>query len=161
LHKVRWFLGPNTDPNITAPAATGGVGAQFMLYRQFLDASGNDLPGNPPAMKQVVAEYGIDLKFAIAVDNYGTQQFFDLDSDPGAGNINTWTQASSGTTVGGPGPQRVRSVRYRIAVRAPIADRATDFKPLPGTPYIVRYCMNPSDGCTKFARVRTMTSEVA
>jgi len=162
LHKVRWYLAQNSDPNIIAPPATGGPGAQFMLYRQFLDAFGAALPGTPPAMKQVVAEYGIDLKFGIAVDNYGAMQFFDMDVDTGGGPISTWTQPSGSTTVGGPGPQRVRSVRYRISVRAPIPDRSTNVTPLPGTPYIVRYCTNnPGAACTQYARVRTMTSEVA
>jgi len=47
-------------------------------------------------------------------------------------------------------------------VRAPIPDRSTNVTPLPGTPYIVRYCTNnPGAACTQYARVRTMTSEVA
>lgn len=170
LHRVRWFLAKNTDPLLDPPPAVGGADALFMLYRGFEDASGTLIP----ALTQIVAEYAIDLKFGIVVDDSSqvppaNVRVFDLDSDTqgegGGGPIDLWTNNASATTAGPgqPGPQRVRSVKFRVSTRSQLPDRTANLALLPGTPYITRYCLegaNPAS-CTKFARVRTIVSEVA
>lgn len=170
LHRVRWFLAKNTDPLLDPPPAIGDADSMFMLYRGFEDASGTLIP----QLTQVVAEYAIDLKFGIAVDDSSQVppaniRVFDLDSDTqgegGGGPIDLWTNNASATTAGPgqPGPQRIRSVKFRVSTRAPLADRTANLSLLPGTPYITRYCLEAAAPatCTKFARVRTIVSEVA
>jgi type II secretory pathway pseudopilin PulG len=169
-HRVRWSIAPNTVAAIE-PAAAVGAGPMFMLYRDMLDSSGAPVP----ALRQIVAEYAVDLKFGIAVDARETNaapnniSVFDLDSDTsgagGNGPINTWTQAASATTLTkpaqptSPGPQRVRSVKFRVSTRASLPDRTAGLSLVPSSPYIPRYCVD-MPACTKFARVRTIVSEV-
>lgn len=170
LHRVVWYIGPNTEPLLAPPPAIGGATEKFMLYRGFEDAAGNLLP----TLTQVVAEYAVDLKFGIVVDDSAQPapnnvRVFDMDTDTssegGGGNIDRWTQLASQTVAGPgqPGPQRVRSVRYRISTRAPLADRHDNLQVLPGTPYLTRYCLDNAApaSCKNFARVRTLVSEVA
>ena len=152
VHKVRWYIGPNTQAVLNPDPV--------------LDADGASLPA--PGAPEIVAEYAVDLKFGIVVENPllappNNIQVFDLDSDPGGGSIDLWTQPVSGTIVNGPGPQRVRSVRFRIATRAAIPDRTANLIVPPGAPYLSRYCLENSApaSCTRFARVRTIVSEVA
>lgn len=167
LHRVQWFVRKNEDP-VTGPVLAPEESVsppedQFMLYRQLQDAEGNAI--DPP---QIIAEYAIDLKFGIVVDNPALPapnnvQVFDLDSDNGSGDITQWTQRSSTTLPGQPGPQRVRSVKFRVSTRAAIPDRTANLSVLPGTPYITRYCLDDADlaSCKRFARVRTIVSEAA
>ena len=82
-----------------------------------------------------------------------------MDAAADIGNIIAFTQIASGTASGGPGPQRVRSVRYRLATRAALPDRTAPLPVPPGAPYIVRYCTDAA--CAHAARVRTIMSEVA
>jgi len=166
VHRVRWFIGPNVDPITAADPAIEPVTNKFNLYRELLDASA--VPTPVPGTRQVVAEYAIDLKFGITVDqavagNPPNQLVvFDMDSDPGGGtgNIDQWTQNASSTTSGNPGPQRVRTVRFRVATRASIPDRAANLIVPPGAPYLSRYCIDPP-ACKRYARVRSLVSEVA
>lgn len=166
VHKVRWYIGPNTQAVLNPDPNVDAIGNKFNLYRELLDASDAPLPA--PAGPEIVAEYAVDLKFGIVVENPllaapNNIQVFDLDSDPGGGNIDQWTQPVSGTIVNGPGPQRVRSVRFRLATRAAIPDRTANLIVPPGAPYLSRYCLENSApaSCTRFARVRTIVSEVA
>jgi hypothetical protein len=163
IQRVRWYIGPNVDAGLD-PAAGGEIAAnKHNIYRDFLDAA--DPPTPILEMRQIVAEFAADLKFGVTVaDAANVQQIFEMDTDPGggAGTIDTWTQAASGTAAGGPGPQRVRSVRFRIATRAAVPDRNTPILPS-GAPYLTRYCVDgqPVASCRNFARVRTVVSEVA
>lgn len=166
VHRVLWYVGPNTDAALAPDPGVEAATNKFNLYRQLLDAS------DPPALvqggREIVAEYAIDLKFGITVDDPGTPppnnfRVFDMDSDPGGGNIDTWARGASTTISGGPGPQRIRSVRYRVATRAALPDRTQNLVVPPGAPYLSRYCIDatPVNTCTRFARVRTIVSEVA
>jgi hypothetical protein len=177
LHRVNWRIAPasTVQPRILPLPGADLPAAHFVLVRELLDALGNALPG-PPAgpLPQIVAEYVVDLKFGVVVENYlpppNNISVFDVDSDPGGGPIATWTQPIFNTLYGQPGPQRVRSVRFRLAVRTPQPDRVA---PLPEpAPYILRYCVDPARGCPpvdfqdrnsrpNYARVRTIHSEVA
>jgi hypothetical protein len=60
------------------------------------------------------------------------------------------------------GPHRIRSIQYRVTGRAALPDRTADMpRDAPG--YIYRYCISggPLADCTRFARARTIVSEVA
>lgn len=163
VQRVRWYVGPNVDATLDPTPGVEAAGNKFNLYRDFLDAA------NPPApivpMRQIVAEFMADLKFGITVaDAANALQVFEMDTDPGggAGAIDTYTQTASTTVAGQPGPQRVRSVRFRVATRAAVPDRTAPILPS-GAPYLTRYCIEalPAATCTKFARVRTVVSEAA
>ena len=161
VNRVRWFVGPNTNPALDPAADVEAPGSKFNLYRDFLDAESPPAPVNE--LRQIVAEFAVDLKFGIAVaDSTNALQIFEMDTDPGGGPIATWTQDASLTSAGGPAPQRVRSVRFRIATRAAVADRRNNLVVGP-PPYLTRYCTEnaPLATCTKFSRVRTVVSEVA
>lgn len=166
FQRVRWRIAQNT-PGFAAlnpPAAIAPANSTFMLYREVLDAAGEVIP----TLTQIVAEYAVDLKFGIAVDARETAAppnnitVFDLDSPPA--NIDAWTKNASGTTLTtapptSPGPQRVRSVKFRVSTRAPLPDRNGPLAIIPSSPYITRYCIDMPT-CTKFSRVRTIVSEV-
>lgn len=176
LHRVRWYIGPNIHPRINPLAGVDPPAAQFALYREMLSGTGEPLPP-PPAgtLPQIVAEYAVDLKFGIVVEDYAPPpnniRVFEMDTDTGNGAIATWTQAANATNYGLPGPQRVRAVRFRISTRAAMPDRKSPLGN--GTsvtgPYLLRYCVDPNRGCPpgdpaappNYARVRTITSEVA
>ncbi len=165
VHRVRWELRPSPPGLDNAPPNHGN---KFDLTRAFLD-SANAVVGN----YEIVTEYAIDLKFGIvahnpqqAALNQPAETIFDLDSDQGGGEI---SKAINSTVDGGIGPQHIRSVRFRLATRTSIPDREADMQvsttPRSATnPYTVRYCMQDvlaGPGCTSWARVRTIVSEVA
>ncbi len=161
VHRVRWFVGPNTEAALEPAADVDSAGNKFNLYRDFLDAE--DPPAPVAELRQIVAEFTVDLKFGIAVaDATNALQVFEMDTDLGGGAIDTWTQNAHLTTAGGPAPQRVRSVRFRLATRTAIPDRRNNLVVGPA-PYLTRYCIEnaPLATCTKFTRVRTVVSEVA
>jgi prepilin-type N-terminal cleavage/methylation domain-containing protein len=164
--RVRWRVGKNKIAQIEPLASIAPANTTFVLYREMLDSSGTVID----TLTQTVAEFAVDLKFGIAVDARESSappnniSVFDLDSDTGTGNIYTWTNKASATTLTQgaqtqPGPQRVRSVKFRISTRAAMPDRTQPLTLIPNSPYISRYCVD-MPGCTKFARVRTVTSEV-
>jgi hypothetical protein len=168
--RVRWRVGQNTILPLDPPVALAPAGSTFMLFRETLDAAGAVVP----TLTQIVAEFAVDLKFGIAVDARETATapnnmlVFDLDSDTtgvgGGGPIDSWTRlaSTSALTVSNPtqpGPQRVRSVKFRVSTRASLPDRNRPLTLIPSSPYISRYCLDMPT-CTKFARVRTIVSEV-
>ncbi len=150
---------------------TGGVDPnKYDLIRSYIDIT----TGQPIAQTtELVAEYAVDLDFAFSVDNtlLGAAQpslvtfaFEDnADNDLWAQDVST--QAPPLTT----GPQRIRSVRARVATRSALGDRVrTVAVPNYGNEnYLYRYCINttPScdtvDGTLRWARVRTVTTEVS
>lgn len=173
FHRVRWRVAKNTNAQLEPNVNIAPVDTTLMLYRDFLNSEGNIVP----ELTQVVAEYAVDLKFGIAVDTRtpttnpndpNTVTVFDLDSDTtgvgGNGNIDSWTRPASASvpTLGNPvqpGPQRVRSVKFRVSTRASMPDRNRPLTLIPSSPYISRYCVD-MPACTKFARVRSIVSEV-
>jgi type II secretory pathway pseudopilin PulG len=171
FQRVRWRIATNTtNTALDPPAAIAPANTTFMLYREFLDATGTVVP----TLTQIIAEYAVDLKFGIAVDQRETTPapnnivVYDLDTDTtgvgGLGNIDSWTRRArdSVLTTGTPtqpGPQRVRSVKFRVSTRASMPDRNRPLTLLPNSPYISRYCVD-MPACTKFSRVRSIVSEV-
>ncbi|HSO38768.1 MAG TPA: prepilin-type N-terminal cleavage/methylation domain-containing protein [Labilithrix sp.] len=159
VQRVRWYIGPNVDATLDPASGVEVAGNKFNMYRDFIDAGA--VPTPIVQMRQVVAEYAADLKFGIGVaDATNTLQVFDMDDV--SGNITSYTQTASTTVAGQPGPQRVRSVRFRVATRAAVPDRTASLVVGP-PPYLTRYCVQnqPPATCKSFARVRTVVSEVA
>ncbi len=160
---VHWYIGPTSVALRPDPLVDDYLN-KFDLYREFRDANDAVIPS--PGGPQVVAEYAVDLKFGITVDDGDTtltppanRRIFDMDVATDVANITAWTKPSSLSTAAQPGPQRVRSVRYRLATRAPLADRDAPLPSAVGAPYLVRYCTEAT--CKHLARVRTIMSEVA
>ena len=158
---VHWYIAPSSIALQPDPLVDDVLN-KFDLYREIRTAA--DLPIPAPGGPQVVAEYAVDLKFGITVDDAtqvapANRKILDMDALADVGKIASFTQLASTTISGTDGPQRVRSVRYRIATRAALPDRTAPLPVPPGFPYIVRYCTNA--GCTHAARVRTIMSEVA
>ena len=179
---VRWEINTTTNELATTPQYAVALGqpglaygqglvdtAKYDLVRTFVDATGAVVPET----SEVVAEYAVDLKLAFSVDNstlgdaYPNIVTYAFD-DP-AGNV--WAQDVS--TVSPPlsnnGPQRIRSARVRVVTRTAQADRTVN---VPVTNYgaqtfLYRYCVNStpscatSDGTLRWARSRTVTTEVA
>ena len=164
VQTVRWYIGPNAAATLAPTSGTEVAGNKFNLYRDFVDATAaqNPILGT----QQIVAEFAVDLKFGIvALDNLNAMRIFEMDLENGGGSgpIEQYTQNAVGTASGGAGPQRVRSVRYRIATRTALADRDANL-PGPATGFITRYCVQNASAaggsCKSFARVRTLVSEV-
>jgi len=159
VSQVRWGITATADALKPDPAIEP-AGLKYDLTRQQLDWKGDNV-----GVAEVVAEYAVDLKFGITVDNPTTTPpaslaIHDLDSDNGSGDIDDITNKAT-TVAGQPGPQHVRSVRFRVATRTSLADRTKNL-PL-ATPYLARYCVGagPLASCAKWSRVRTIVSEVA
>ncbi len=163
VQKLHWYIGPSSVAMQPPPGADDPLN-KFDMYREIRDA--NDavipMPGGP----QVVAEFAVDLKFGITVDDAtqlppANKRVFDMDSATDVGNITAYTGLSSATASGGAGPQRIRSVRYRVSTRAAQPDRAAPLTvPIGGLPVVnVRYCVEST--CRHAARVRTIMSEVS
>lgn len=136
------------------------AGTKFDLMRQYLDATGTRV-GTP----ELVAEYIVDFEIGLVLQNPiagATPRMqvapFDATSNP------LVTQNSTPTLAPATGPQWIRSLRYRMATRAPMADREVDIARPAGTGYAYRYCTIAGGVCTpansRFARVRTLTGEV-
>lgn len=157
---VHWYIGKSSTALLPDPAVDDPRN-KFDLYREIRDA--NDVAIPSPGGPQVVAEYAVDLKFGITVDDASqvpplNRRIFDMDATADVINIKAFTALASTTASGGAGPQRVRSVRYRIVTRAALADRSAPLpSPTPG--YLLRYCTEAT--CNHTARVRTIMSEVS
>ncbi|MFO0742120.1 MAG: prepilin-type N-terminal cleavage/methylation domain-containing protein [Labilithrix sp.] len=159
LSRIRWSIqvsGPALAPNPAVEDAT----KKTDLVREVLDFGGE------PLFKEVVAEYVVDMKFGLVIDDRAgaganRQKILDIDSDPGTGDI--WKTTSSAESIDPtkPGPQRVRAVRFRLAARASVPDRNADLA-LDAGMVKARYCVDddPADCKKGWARVRTVTSEV-
>lgn len=156
IQTVRWSIqrvaNARLDPEVDAES-------KYDLFRQYIDASGVAV-GTP----ELIAEYAVDLRFAFTVDQspiVPQMTGFDFEDDTNNQNWTTSTGVATGT-MSAPGPQRIRSVRFRLATRAAMPDRKLDL-PGPATGFIHRYCIDDTavSACTRFARVRTLVSEVA
>jgi type II secretory pathway pseudopilin PulG len=175
---VRWKIAPTVAPYVADLSGDGGTDAEkFDLYRVYIDSTNHEV-GTP----ELVAEYAIDLKFAFTVDDTAssgvacpapittcppytptrTQSSLPF-ADPL--NASSWAPDTSAGTVRNPGPQRIRSVRVRVATRTALADRNLLLAPPTYTPagYLYRYCTQnvAVATCKAFARVRTLMTEVA
>lgn len=155
LQVVRWNIQRRVNARLD-PAQNADI--KFDLFRSLLDASGV-VAGEP----ELIAEYIVDLKFAFTVDQtpvVPAAAGFDFENET-ENQIWTTLNGVSAATTSVPGPQRIRSVRYRLAGRAALPDRNVDL-PGPGSGFIHRYCLTGTPAtCKSFARVRTIVSEVA
>jgi len=166
LLTVRWRLEPSDVA--LAPDNATPTNTKFDLTRSILTADGRVV------LRELIAEYIVDLKFGISVaqNQLGglgggfALTTFDMDSTPAA-DMATWTGPAS-STANGVGPQRIRSIQFRVAARASLDDRTTNEEVVANNPnWRTRYCVDPAPpggnlaGCTRWARVRTITSEVA
>ncbi len=151
--RARWVVKATHTTRAAATVAEQNYeGQKFDLVREILDATG------AAAWSETVLEYAIDLKFGITVDpaplGGGPLLAFDFD-DP---NIPVWAGPTAGQLAGQPGPQRIRSIRYRVSARTSTPDRKSSGV-IPGG-YPIRYCTDPP-ACLTYARIRTIVSEVA
>jgi prepilin-type N-terminal cleavage/methylation domain-containing protein len=193
---VRWEIMSTQDEQARAPQYVAGLGSiltgnnglgnanvdplKYDLVRSFVDAGGS---GVIAATSEVVAEYAVDLNFAVTADNnnYGigpNPSLVSYSFDDGGLSANTWAMDVSLLNVppASPpalqGPQRIRSVRARVVTRASLADRTEYIPPVMGQfsasqSFMYRYCVNPA-GCPltgqqtaeQWARTRTATTEV-
>jgi prepilin-type N-terminal cleavage/methylation domain-containing protein len=162
LQRVDWFISKNpnaADTRLDPDPQIEPADQKYNLYRQFVDASGT-VVGSP----ELVAEYAIDLKFGLVMQDVNNAvTVFDID-DPTTTEIANATKNASATTVGTLGPQNVKAVRFRVTVRGPLEeDRAGITSVLPTYP--LRYCLDPTAGsvtaCKHFTRTRMIVSEVA
>lgn len=165
IQRVRWGLGGESAATLgsgrwdTETDGTDGVN-KLNLERQLLAADGVT-PVGPP---ELVAEYGVDLRLGLTVDNStsSTPSMLGIDMEAADSVFSDWAKPATEITGSNIGPQRIRSVRYRLAFRTGIADRTSDLPTAAGKPYISRFCMQTGTGtCTRYARVRTAMSEVA
>lgn len=163
---VRWQIGAA----VVNPTSDG---AKYDLTRQYLDVR-----GQPVGPAELIAEYAVDMKFAFTVDsnsngdttgNAAKQTVFGFES---TANPNSASYGADITTPAGksqfPGPQRIRSVRVRLATRAAVADRSQGMDA--GANYTFRYCAalgadggsaTCTNGSTGWARARTIVTEVS
>ncbi len=172
IQRVRWEVKRNVNP-ILLPSANNHPDAKFDLYRSWIDVDGA-VVGAP----ELVAEYMIDMKFALTVDDrnisaLATDGTTDVANAVAAG-IKSYdflesTESSlfgdkppapgTGSSTATKGPHRIRSVQFRLAARAAVADRAAPID-TGNTGYLFRYCLSTTAPCTEYARVRTVSSEV-
>ncbi len=171
IQRVSWYLDMNADTNLDG--VSDAASTNYSLFRAFL---GTD---NKPVSPELIAEKVVDLKFGIVVDDptVATRTVvYDYYTKDGGGTsqdakIAEWTgvKLADGTDdlpviQNKASPHRVRSVRYRVAARAAIPDRTAAFADQT-TPFQSRYCMDPTAttyaACTRFTRLRILTSEVA
>jgi prepilin-type N-terminal cleavage/methylation domain-containing protein len=115
--------------------------------------------------EEVVAEYAVDLKFGATVDtsifNPAEPKHALANYEIGASQVYTQTAAPG---IAATGPERVRSLRVRLAVRSREADRTSTITgpTLPVTSGSAGlYRFKVKEGEERYARVRTLQSEVA
>jgi hypothetical protein len=157
--------------NQAANYASGNVDTtKYDLLRTYIDATGAPVYET----SEVVAEYAVDLKLAFSVDTtaLGAQAptITTYAFDDATNNAN-WSYDVSKVSAPPPniGPHRIRSVRARVATRAALPDRTVNV-PLVNysqQAFLYRYCVNSSpscatsDGTLRWARARTLTTEVS
>ena len=159
--RARWSIKPTVTSLRPDPQVEPDTG-KFDLVRELLDFNGTVIGS------EVIAEYAIDLRIGIVVDDptvvagADPVKVFDMDTATAA-QIEAYTgpgvaPVTPGTPVAG--PHRIRSLRFRVAARTGNPDRRA---PITGMPYATRYCVDniAVASCKRFARVRSLTSEVA
>ena len=164
---VRWrvAMSPTGGPYDAALNPTNDP-LKFDLIRTFLDADGKEVGGPDNPQGEVVAEYVVDMKFALTVDatppasTDGGPALTNIAFD--STNVQLWagpvtqTHLNVALAPAVPSPQRIRSVSIRLASRTALPDRTVDIAE-DAAPYLFRYAVGDAG---QFARVRTLTSEV-
>ncbi len=175
---VRWQLMPATAEPAQYSTGTPLAGTplapatadpdKYDLVRSYVDANTGAVIA---ATTEVVAEYAVDFKVAFSVDTgigavQPTLVTYPFDS---AANAAWAPNIGLMPPIAGTGPQRIRSARVRLATRTAEGDRAfiVPFTNPTSEIFMYRYCLLTT-GCAaananalEFARVRTVTAEVA
>lgn len=171
VQRVSWYVDKNTDTNLDG--VSDEAKTNYSLFRAFLGT--DDKPVSP----ELIAEKVADLKFGIVVDDpteaKRTVVYDYYAKDSGGTSLDAKIAEWTGVKLADgsdqltdeqrkPSPHRVRSVRYRVAARASISDRTAPFADQ-SPPFQSRYCMDAAAAsyaaCTRFTRLRILTSEVA
>lgn len=172
--KVRYELrkldpqGNTGDCAYTPSQPVTGLGAteKYDVVRTW-----RDLQGAQIGSTEVIAEFGVDLKFGFSADLNPMAQpnrpltVYPLD-DPN--DMNSVIAGPVSPQNAQAMPQRIRSVRFRLSTRAAMADRKQSLVAPPANilqgSYPLRYCLN-TQGCTpgapEWARVRSVITEVS
>ncbi len=173
---VQWIIQSwdQLSGNEQAAYAVLGVAVErptkYYLMRRYLNLR-DGLTG--VGIGELISEFAVDLRFSFTVDrsNGGGRPIldvFDFDEVRGDQNNANWAGRIDGRAgvpnMQPPGPQRIRSVKVRLSVRAALADRSADLGVNTPRDGHVRYCLNV-DGCRpgwlEWARVRNVMTEVA
>ena len=171
---VRWqIMAATSEPAVfqigLGTQAFGGVvdPNKYDLVRAYVGMDGNIIQNT----MEVVAEYAVDLDFAFSFETGTPTQSASQTYSFGVThntNLVEWTATTlSAAVLAGAIPERLRSVRVRLATRVAQPDRSVDITSDAGA-FIYRYCVNAS-GCTnlvdpnvpQWARTRTITTEVS
>jgi len=156
VSKVDYYLGSLKGVTTTSggsfdwayPAGTRKADTEkFDLIRRETDHDGG-------VSYTIVAEYVVDLEFSFSADvdttggepNVVTFPFKDSKNLEYGGDVTISTTAK---------PQRIRSIRYRVATRAHLPDRSAAADD--GGPGLLRYPLDPGE----YARVRTIYGEIS
>jgi hypothetical protein len=175
IQVVRWEIIDAAD-EVAVAAQYAALGRQSLvagatdpqkydLVRTFMDATG----ARVNATMEVVAEYAVDMSFAFSVDK-GTATAPVMTTYAFDDTADNTAAAEDVTTVATTRPQQIRTVRARIVTRAAQGDRTLNI-PVTNYPvgsvtqaFMYRYCLKDpcatDDGSLKWARTRTITTEV-
>ncbi len=171
IHGAYWYIGRKLNTDIENPLNPALSTYKYDLMRAWVNGDGNVLEDSA----EMVSEFAVDLKLGFTVDDPGA-----LETSPSrmvsfgfgapAASKDPWANANltappAAQPRGVVGPQRIRSVRYRLTTRTAMPDREQGIG-APGSSYLYRYCINENvTACTGqgpfFARTRVTTGEVA
>lgn len=147
----------STDPDLASTSTYDWAGdpkTRLELARRELNTTGTVIPNTT----ELIAELAVDLAFGITVrtDTVGNdQQTLSFFPENNAG-VATW--AGNVATNNATDPQRLRTVRARLAVRSREPDRKSA---LPGGLYRFEVTGDPNVNKQKWARVRTLQADIA
>jgi hypothetical protein len=165
LRHVDGTTNPEFGP-LFANTATTEMGAweqgRTELVREELRAD-SDLPGEAIAnTTEIVAEYAVDLKFGLtavtAVTGTEPTQLASY-AEGDATNIKRFAADLASTPTAT--PELIRALRVRLSVRSAVPDRANGIVGGTGTPIPQGAFFRMNLGSNRFARVRTLQTDVA
>jgi prepilin-type N-terminal cleavage/methylation domain-containing protein len=137
---------------------SGGIGDthKYDLIRSELKADGTVVTNS----EEIVAEYAVDLAFALGVDTSASVEPGGAWVEPAVsqlafGHADNMLYGDSVLSAVTARPQRIRSVRYRLTTRTRFPDNTTAVDD--GGAGLLRYKL----GDERFARARTITGDIA
>ncbi|HMJ10126.1 MAG TPA: prepilin-type N-terminal cleavage/methylation domain-containing protein [Polyangiaceae bacterium] len=148
--------------NLYTAGATPWDANRTELVRRELDVTGTPIAGT----EEIAAEYAVDMRFGLTVVQTFVGNMPSLLATVPAGNaaIPNWagdiTTTASGATQG---PQFVRGLRVRLAIRSREPDRDLNIAGAatgPVAPGLYRFSL-AANGASQFARVRTLQADIA
>ena len=168
-----------TEFNVTAVGSTSTYDPdEFVLTRCYIDFSVTANPACDTTTTEVIAEYAVDLRFGMTVDTgnpcvnipcpvtaptylVNPHTYYPIDGPTLLSTLGVWTGVTYPPTPGR-GPERIRDIQARVAVRSPVGDRVTT---LAGTgSYLYRYhIVKPAlhqSAQYSYARVREVVTNV-